>query len=60
MTMRIMITNDDQTRKLRVKVRELSNGVPVEPLPSSIVEVEPKGSHEVWLHQGRDCLLEEV
>ena len=59
MTMRVVIQNDDQTRKLRVVVRDNLAGV-MTPGAGTPPEVEPKGSLEVWLHAGRDCILEEV
>lgn len=66
MTMRVLIQNTDTSRKLRVIKRSLELDANFKPtgnlLPAQLspVEVEPAGSIEVWLHNGCDCVLEEV
>lgn len=62
MTMRVIVENTDQSRTMRVLVR-LRNQVPGGEMlidPAYTKEVEPGGKTDVWLHDGKDCVLEEV
>lgn len=58
--MKLIITNDDQTRKLRVTVREKLGDEMILAKSQAPYDVEPKHSTEVYIHSTRDVLLTEV
>jgi hypothetical protein len=61
MTMRVLIENTDQSRKLKVTVRDKNEaGELVESKVMLPKTLEPQEKGEVWLHSGRDCILEEI
>jgi hypothetical protein len=61
MTMRIVIENTDQSRKARVITRQRETFPDGELIPQpNPVEIAPGASQEVWIHNGKDCIIEEV
>lgn len=68
MTMRITVKNEDTQRIAKITMRDRS---PVDGMPgtvpenvtfqmSEVRELAPGASTEVWIHSGRDFIVEEI
>jgi hypothetical protein len=64
MTMRVTITNDDQTRTARVRVRDMQIGADGKHTGACTenqapTEIAPGASAEFYIHSSRDLVVEE-
>ena len=64
MTMRVEIKNTDASRSCRIVVRHRHTSITgqstMEPVREEATVVLPGDTGNVWLHNGQDCILEEV
>lgn len=60
MPMRVLVTNEDQARNLRVFVREAVDGQMQPVKADRPLIIAPAGSAEVWLRDAQDFVCEVV
>lgn len=58
MTMKIVVTNDDETRVAVSTVEDKANATG-DYIPSSVAPINPKETKEFWIHSTRRLLIEE-